>query len=94
MVQPKGAAASTAAVGAASNIKVELQPAQGVDNIPLVDLKANYKSIEGEINEAMGKILSSCYFIGAPKVAEFEKVSSGHPSCISSSCRSVLTSYV
>jgi dTDP-4-amino-4,6-dideoxygalactose transaminase len=41
-------------------------------NIPLVDLKIQYKSIEAEVKEAIGDVLDQCSFIGGPIVESFE----------------------
>ncbi len=41
--------------------------------IPLVDLKANYESIKGEVREGFERVLSTTAFILGPDVAEFEK---------------------
>jgi len=43
------------------------------DNIPLVDLKANRAAIQEEVHEAIDAVWESCYFIGGPEVAKFEK---------------------
>jgi dTDP-4-amino-4,6-dideoxygalactose transaminase len=40
--------------------------------IPLVDLKAQYGSIKGEIDDAMGAVLSEAAFIGGSRVRAFE----------------------
>src|SRR5258705_255265 len=40
--------------------------------IPLVDLKAQYDSIKGEIDGALAEVLASCQFILGPKVEAFE----------------------
>ena len=40
--------------------------------IPLVDLKAQYESIKGEIDGALAEVLASCQFILGPKVEAFE----------------------
>ena len=40
--------------------------------IPLVDLKAQYESIKGEIDGAIAEVLSSCQFVLGPKVEAFE----------------------
>jgi dTDP-4-amino-4,6-dideoxygalactose transaminase len=40
--------------------------------IPLVDLKAQYESIKGEIDEAIAEVLASTQFILGPKVEAFE----------------------
>lgn len=42
-------------------------------NIPLVDLKANYRSMKAEIDASIADVLASCYFIGGPQCKEFEK---------------------
>jgi dTDP-4-amino-4,6-dideoxygalactose transaminase len=41
--------------------------------IPLVDLKAQYKTIEDEINEAIAEVLESQWFILGPNVGELEE---------------------
>jgi len=41
--------------------------------VPLLDLKAQYRSIRNEIDEAMSGVIESQYFILGPVVAEFEK---------------------
>ena len=41
--------------------------------IPLVDLKAQYESIKGEIDGALAEVLASCQFILGPKVEAFEE---------------------
>ena len=40
--------------------------------IPLVDLKAQYESIKGEIDAAIADVVESCQFILGPKVEAFE----------------------
>src|SRR4026209_375699 len=40
--------------------------------IPLVDLKAQYESIKGEIDGAIAEVLASCQFVLGPKVEAFE----------------------
>lgn len=42
-------------------------------NIPLVDLKAQYRSIQGEIDGVVAKVLASCAFIGGPYLKSFEE---------------------
>lgn len=42
-------------------------------NIPLVDLKAQYKEIEKEVVEAVSRVLSSASYIMGNEVLEFEK---------------------
>ena len=41
-------------------------------NIPLVDLKAQYRSIQSEIDPVVAEVLGSCAFIGGPYVKSFE----------------------
>jgi len=55
--------------GAAKKPKYE----PSTDNIPLVDLKANRAAIQEEVHEAIDAVWESCYFIGGPEVAKFEK---------------------
>jgi dTDP-4-amino-4,6-dideoxygalactose transaminase len=40
--------------------------------IPLVDLKAQYQNIKGEIDEAMARVLESCQFALGEEVEAFE----------------------
>lgn len=41
--------------------------------VPFLDLKAQYESIKGEINDAIQNVLESCAFAGGPFVEAFEK---------------------
>jgi len=41
--------------------------------IPLTDLQAQYRSIQPEITEAIGRVLASAQFILGPEVAAFER---------------------
>ncbi len=41
--------------------------------IPFVDLKAQYRSIKGEINEAIGRVLESAQFVLGDEVDAFER---------------------
>ena len=41
-------------------------------HVPLLDLKAQYATIRREIEEAVGEVFESQYFIMGPKVREFE----------------------
>jgi dTDP-4-amino-4,6-dideoxygalactose transaminase len=43
--------------------------------IPFLDLKAQYKSIEGEVKKAVEKIFEDCAFVGGKEVETFEKTS-------------------
>ena len=42
-------------------------------NIPLVDLKAQYRSIKPEIDAAIGRVLENASFIMGPEVRDFEQ---------------------
>jgi dTDP-4-amino-4,6-dideoxygalactose transaminase len=42
-------------------------------NVPLVDLKAQYRSIKPEIDEAVHRVLDECAYILGPEVAAFER---------------------
>jgi dTDP-4-amino-4,6-dideoxygalactose transaminase len=44
-----------------------------MEPIPLVDLKANYRKIKDEVDEAVKGVMDSCYFVGGPTVSNFEK---------------------
>ena len=41
--------------------------------IPFVDLKAQYRQIEAEINEAICDVITNCNFILGKQVNDFEK---------------------
>jgi dTDP-4-amino-4,6-dideoxygalactose transaminase len=41
--------------------------------VPYLDLKAQYRSIKLEIDEAVGRVLETCHFVLGPEVAEFER---------------------
>lgn len=42
-------------------------------NIPLVDLKAQYRTIKEEIDEAVGRVIANTSFIGGQELKTFEK---------------------
>ena len=42
--------------------------------IPLADLKAQYRSIKSEIDEAIQEVLDNAWFILGPRTADFEKL--------------------
>ncbi|MBN1478609.1 DegT/DnrJ/EryC1/StrS family aminotransferase [Candidatus Sumerlaeota bacterium] len=44
-----------------------------MSNIPLVDLKAQYRSVRGEIDEAIRETLESAAFIMGSRVSDFER---------------------
>jgi dTDP-4-amino-4,6-dideoxygalactose transaminase len=41
--------------------------------VPYLDLKAQYRSIKPEIEQAVARVLDSCQFVLGPEVADFEK---------------------
>ena len=41
--------------------------------VPYLDLKAQYRSIKPEIDQAVARVLESCQFVLGPEVAEFER---------------------
>jgi len=42
-------------------------------NVPFVDLKTQYENIRGEIDPAIGEVVSSGWFVGGPRVKAFEE---------------------
>jgi dTDP-4-amino-4,6-dideoxygalactose transaminase len=42
-------------------------------NVPLLDLRGQYAAIRGEIDEAIGRVVESQYFILGPEVTAFEE---------------------
>lgn len=52
--------------------------------VPYLDLKAQYRSIKGEIDAAIDRVLDSCQFVLGPEVSEFEKDFAAH--CGTSDC--------
>ena len=55
--------------------------------IPYLDLKAQYKNIKPEIDEAIARVLDSCQFVLGPDVADFERNFGAY--CESSECIAV-----
>jgi dTDP-4-amino-4,6-dideoxygalactose transaminase len=49
--------------------------------VPLLDLKAQYRTIRDEIRAAVDKILESQYFINGPEVKQLEEAIAAHSSC-------------
>src|SRR5215510_8684171 len=41
--------------------------------IPMADLKAQYFALKGEIDEAVGRVLTNAHFVLGPEVSAFEK---------------------
>jgi dTDP-4-amino-4,6-dideoxygalactose transaminase len=53
--------------------------------VPYLDLKAQYRSIKAEIDQAIARVLDSCQFVLGPEVADFERefaAYSGTSECI------------
>jgi dTDP-4-amino-4,6-dideoxygalactose transaminase len=50
-------------------------------NVPLLDLKAQYKSIKSEVDAAVAEVLESQHFILGPKVEQCEKAIAAYSSC-------------
>ena len=42
-------------------------------NVPFVDLKTQYQNIRGEIDPAIGEVVSSAWFVGGPRLKTFEE---------------------
>jgi dTDP-4-amino-4,6-dideoxygalactose transaminase len=53
-------------------IDMSTPAARGID-VPLLDLKIQYRSIRDEIDEAIARVVESQYFILGPEVAAFEE---------------------
>jgi dTDP-4-amino-4,6-dideoxygalactose transaminase len=50
-------------------------------NVPLLDLKAQYKLIKPEVNAAIAEVLDSQHFILGPKVEQCEKTIAAYSQC-------------
>jgi dTDP-4-amino-4,6-dideoxygalactose transaminase len=50
-------------------------------NVPLLDLKAQYRSIKAEIDAAIGEVLESQHFILGPKVEQCEQAVARYSGC-------------
>lgn len=50
-------------------------------NIPLLDLKAQYRAIKNEIDNAVGEVFASQHFILGPKVKECEEAVAAYSGC-------------
>jgi dTDP-4-amino-4,6-dideoxygalactose transaminase len=50
-------------------------------NVPLLDLKAQYATIKGEMLAAISAVMDSQYFINGPAVAELEKQVAAYSGC-------------
>ncbi len=58
-----------------------MTPATTIPPVPLLDLHAQFTSIEAEIRSAMDRVLSSQYFIMGPEVAALEKEIAAYSQC-------------
>lgn len=52
-----------------------------MDNVPLLDLKAQYASIRGEVREALDRVMESQQFILGPEVEAFEQEIAAYCRC-------------
>jgi dTDP-4-amino-4,6-dideoxygalactose transaminase len=50
-------------------------------NVPLLDLKAQYRTIKAEVDAAVAEVLESQYFILGPKVEQLEKDIAAYSNC-------------
>jgi dTDP-4-amino-4,6-dideoxygalactose transaminase len=50
-------------------------------NVPLLDLKAQYAAIRGEVEAAIAEVFESQHFILGPKVEQCEKAIAGYSGC-------------
>src|SRR5271167_3932891 len=50
-------------------------------NVPLLDLKAQYKSINSEVDAAIAEVFESQHFILGPKVEQCEKAVAAYSGC-------------
>src|SRR6266568_4218442 len=50
-------------------------------NVPLLDLKAQYKAIQAEVAAAIAEVLESQHFILGPKVSQCEKAIAAYSGC-------------
>lgn len=50
-------------------------------NVPLLDLKAQYRAIKGEVDAAIAEVLETQYFILGPKVDQCEKAIAAYSRC-------------
>ena len=50
-------------------------------NVPLLDLKAQYATIKGEVEAAIAEVMESQHFILGPKVEQCEKAVGAYSSC-------------
>src|SRR5438477_2652620 len=50
-------------------------------NVPLLDLKAQYAAIKGEVEAAIAKVFESQHFILGPKVEQCEKAIATYSNC-------------
>jgi dTDP-4-amino-4,6-dideoxygalactose transaminase len=55
--------------------------------VPYLDLKAQYRSIKSEIDEAIARVLESCQFVLGPEVAAFENEFAAY--CATTDCIAV-----
>lgn len=68
---PRAAPAAPATVAASCHgtsavLAAEMAKDAAKDKIHLVDLKANYKTMQAEIDQQVAEVMGSCWFIGGP----------------------------
>jgi dTDP-4-amino-4,6-dideoxygalactose transaminase len=56
-------------------------PKQSAMEVPLLDLKAQYRSIKAEIDAAIAEVIESQHFILGPKVVECEAAIASYSGC-------------
>ena len=44
-----------------------------INKVPLLDLRAQYDTIRAEVDDAVRRVMESCYFIGGPEISGLEE---------------------
>ena len=44
-----------------------------INKVPLLDLRAQYDTIRAEVDDAVRRVMESCYFIGGPEITGLEE---------------------
>jgi dTDP-4-amino-4,6-dideoxygalactose transaminase len=57
------------------------EPAKGTMTVPLLDLKAQYATIRGDVDAAVKGVMDSCRFIGGPEIAGLEEEVARYSQC-------------
>jgi dTDP-4-amino-4,6-dideoxygalactose transaminase len=45
-----------------------------ITKVPLLDLRAQYDTIRAEVDDAVRRVMESCYFIGGPEITGLEEI--------------------